>query len=132
MPELRPPVSLEIGGTEFEFEPGLTEVHAYRYAVDQPYNHIEAIQTKNGLDRRRIYIFDCLDACMFLAGQPLEGHTMGKKELKAFTSAMDENFGWESDFIVKDSAPDEIKERYIRIATIALKKEVLVIPKSWK
>lgn len=125
---IRPPIEMEVGGVSHTFEYGLTEVHAYRLEVDQPFNHVEAIE----FGTQKAYIFDCLDLCMFLAGQELVGHNMKKKQLADHLTAMDSAVGWEATFIVKDEAPEEIKERYVKVATVALKKEVLVVPKSWE
>jgi hypothetical protein len=123
----KPPLNLEINGQQRTFEYGKTEVHCYRYAVDQPYNHIEAIEHGS----QKIFIFNCLPYCMFLAGQELPGHEFDKKQIKQLTKGMDEAVGWEADFVLKDECPEDIKERYIRIATVALRKEVVTIPAEW-
>jgi hypothetical protein len=121
------PIQFEISGQVHQFEYGLTVCHIYRYEVDQPFNHIEAVQHGT----QRAYIFNCPRAIMFLSGQPLPNHDMKPKALKHLTTAMDATVGWEADLFISDEAPEDIKERYIKISTAVLRQEVVVIPESW-
>jgi len=124
---IKPPIQLEIAGVSHQFEYGLTSVHAYRYAVDQPFNHIEAVT----YGTQTVRIFNCLPQMMFLVGQELPGHDFNKKQIKQITSEMDRQVGWEADFVLSDEAPDDIKERYIKLSTAILRREVVVVPKGW-
>ena len=129
--EAKEPVSMEIGGKLHTFEYGKVECHMYRLTVDQPYDHIQATVSQNGLDQQRIYIFDSPREWMFLCGQELPQHPYKKKEVEKLITAMENTVGWEADLIMKDEAPEEIKDRYIKIATVALRSENVFIPRSW-
>lgn len=123
---MKKPVSLEIAGQQHTFEYGKTIVHAYRYETDQPFNHIEAIE----FDSQKIYIFNAIPHMMLLAGVELHGHEFDKKQVKQITNAMNNEFGWEATLCLNDEAPEEVKERYIKLATVALKNE-LYVPTEW-
>ena len=118
---------LDIKGRHFVFDPESTEVHLYRLYEDSLFNHVEAVEYES----QKVYLFDQPDIIMFLGGLAVPCE-MSDKELDQITSAMDKTFGWNAKVIIADKAPEAIKERYIKLATQALKEEVCVIPSNWK
>lgn len=130
-PELQP-VILQIGSNQLVCEPGLTETHIYRKPEDTVFNHIEVVTSENGLDRQRLYAFDCLDYIMYLSGIPMPGTDFNKKEIKKITTQMEEEVGWNARVILDEEAPDSIKDRYVRVASRAVRQEVVVVPGDWK
>ena len=125
----KPVINFEIAGQSHTFEYGLTECHVYRNVSDNLYSHIEAIEHGT----QRIYVFNCPRQISFLTGMQLFPHEdMSKKEVKDLTTAMENTVGWEAELRIMDEAPEEIKERYIRLSTVALRSEVVTIPGDWK
>lgn len=125
---MKVPVELEIAGRAVRCEPGQVEAHVYRKPEDAVFNHIQVVEYES----QRVYAFDCSAYIMYLTGVEMPNHPFDKKEVKHITSEMEREVGWNADLHISDSAPEEIKERYIRLATKALQGEVCVIPSDWK
>lgn len=124
---IRPPVEIEVGGQPRIFTPDDTEVRLYRFVTDAVFNHVKSRE----YGTQDIHLFDVPNLLCFLTGQEVYGHNLKRKQLDKVTEAMDEQVGWSARTVIEDSAPEEIKERYIRLASVALQKEVLYVPKSW-
>jgi hypothetical protein len=123
---MKPPVELEIAGRPVRCEYGQVEAHVYRNPEDAVFNHLEV----NEYGTQRVYAFDCAAYIMYLSGVPLPDTPFDKKEIKHITSEMDREVGWNCDLIIRDECPEDIKERYIRLSTVALKGQVYV-PTDW-
>ena len=120
-------VEVDLKGRHFVFDPESTEVHLYRCYEDSLFNHVEAVEYES----QRVYLFDNPKAVMFLGGLAVPCG-MSDKELDQITSAMDEKYGWNAKVIIADKAPEAIKERYIKMATVAMQNDIVFIPENWK
>lgn len=122
------PIELEIGGQQRIFEYETTEVNLYRCISSVAFNH--AITTEYGT--QRVYIFDHPNLLVFLSGMEVHGHTLKDKQMRKLATEMDAQVGWNARTVIEDRHEPEIEERYLRIATKALRREVLYLPKEWK
>lgn len=121
------PLQLEIAGQQRIFTPETTEVRLYRYEVDTVFNHV-LVEEYGTL---KVHLFNCPNLLTMLTGMEVPGHSFAEKKLDKALNLMDKKCGWNADVKISDSAPEEIKERYIRLATTALRKEVVVVPSEW-
>lgn len=124
----RKPVTIEIGGRPFTFKYEDTEVRMYRQVASIAFNHVVTIE--RGVSDQRIYLFSMPRLAMYLSGIEQPNHGLDKKEREKMLHEMDEKFGWEARTIIEDEAPQDIQDRFYRIATRDLVK-ASGIPQEW-
>lgn len=119
------PVTLDIAGQEYTFSPESTLCVVHRVATDAIYNYVQTVHEGN-----RLIIHDQPRLVAYLGGIIVPHTEMKDKELAKLASALDEEFGWEADVLIKDRADKETKQRYRRLA-VGLFRTATTFPEEW-
>jgi len=123
----KPPVQVDIQGKKVVCEYGQVEAHIYRLETDSVFNHVEIVEHGT----QRLYVFNMPSLIMFLSGIEVPNHGLGKKEVRTLTEELEREAGWNCELRLMDEAPEEVKERYVKLAAKVLKAEIVYVPETW-
>jgi len=119
------PVTVELHGEAYTFTPDTTLCVVHRVAVDSVYNYVQTVHNGN-----RAMLFDHPRLVAYLGGVAVPNTGLSDKKLAKLAGAMDDEFGWEADVLIKDHANKETKKKYTSLALRALN-GVVTFPEEW-
>lgn len=121
-------VPIQIAGRTITCEYGKVEAYIYRNNTDMVHNWLRIEEHGTQVYR----LFNVARHIVYLSGIPLPDTGLNDKKLERLANSMDERYGWNCRVIMEDSAPEDVVERHIAIATKELQVEQLTIPESWQ
>lgn len=125
---MKNPVTLEIGGQETTFSPDNSECRVYRRPEWDGHNHTQVLEYGSQVKR----IFQAPRLIMYLTGVQLEYPEMPAHDLEQLTSAMFDEFGWNTKLVIEDEPDETIQKKFIQLIAPELIKPELYVPELWK
>jgi len=118
-------VTIDLHGEAYTFSPETTLCVVHRVETDVVYNYVQTVHNGN-----RAVLFDNPRLISYLGGIAVPNTGLSDKKLLKLTSAMDDEFGWESNVLIRDTASKEIKKKYTSLLLRSLNGEV-TFPEDW-